>query len=115
VFSSSDGKKPCCEVCFIGEHGQKLCCRCSKSVRGCFVVESGAGDVHVECMTCCLCKISLVTTSHVEKDGELLCANHRGLRPVKDPNFKRPKKLGGWKSGELALVRVRNSQVYNRL
>ncbi len=102
--------KPACEVCFVGLHGQKLCMRCGESVRGCFVVPvEGKGDVHVECMTCCLCHASLVTEGHTEKDGELLCLNHKSLRPIKDPNFKRPKKIGNWKAGELALVRVKTS------
>jgi hypothetical protein len=109
VFTTEQGK-PACEVCFVGLHGQKICFRCGESVRGCFVVPVEGKDVHVECMTCCLCHASLVVEGHIEKDGELLCQNHRSLRPVKNPNFRRPKKIGNWKAGELALVRVKNSQ-----
>ena len=84
--------------------------RCGESVRGCFVVTLDKGDVHVECMTCNLCKESLVSTGHVEKDGEMLCTAHRGLKPLKDGPYKRPKKTGAWKSGELCLVRLKSAK-----
>ncbi len=79
-------------------------------MRGCFVVTLEKGDVHVECMVCNLCKESLVATEHVEKDGEMLCTAHRGLKPIKDAAFKRPKKMGPWKSGELCLVRQKGAK-----
>ncbi len=58
---------------------------------------------------CCLCKDSLLVSGHVEKDGEMLCTAHRALKPLKDPAFKRPKKIGHWKGGEMCLLRLGSS------
>jgi hypothetical protein len=127
VFPSRhNSAQPVCEGCVMQQHETKeclvrSCCllmlfltiaaqRCGESVRGCFVVTLERGDVHVECMTCNLCKESLVSTGHVDKDGEMLCTAHRGLKPIKDGAFKRPKKAGAWKSGELCLVRLKNAK-----
>ena len=105
-----DTNSPVCETCFAVYKGEKNCVRCKESIRGCFVLPiDRLGDMHVECLTCNLCNVSLVGagTSYFEKDEQLLCEKHRHLKPQAG-DFARPRKVGKWRSGEMCLLRIRD-------